>query len=120
MRTTCVSSHEVDQYLADLEGPKRSALQRLRQTILEVIPEAEEGNFVSSPGVQGRREGRRRFAAFKNHLSYVPHSGSVFPLIYDEIAAYGRFRTEARRGFLADSGLVLGGGSSPLARHLRL
>ena len=28
------------------------------------------------------------FAAFKNHLSYLPHSGSVFPLLRGEIAGY--------------------------------
>ena len=38
-----MSSAEVDKYLADLDEPKRSTLQRLRQTILDVVPEAEEG-----------------------------------------------------------------------------
>ncbi len=28
------------------------------------------------------------FAAFQNHLSYLPHSGSVFPELEDEIARY--------------------------------
>jgi uncharacterized protein YdhG (YjbR/CyaY superfamily) len=28
------------------------------------------------------------FAAFKNHLSYLPHSGSVFPELGDELAEY--------------------------------
>jgi uncharacterized protein YdhG (YjbR/CyaY superfamily) len=28
------------------------------------------------------------FAAFKNHLSYLPHSGSVFPELADELATY--------------------------------
>ena len=28
------------------------------------------------------------FAAFKNHLSYLPHSGSVFPELEEELAAY--------------------------------
>ena len=29
-----------------------------------------------------------KFAAFKNHLSYLPHSGSVFPLLKEELAGY--------------------------------
>ena len=28
------------------------------------------------------------FAAFKNHLSYLPHSGSVFPELGDELTGY--------------------------------
>ena len=28
------------------------------------------------------------FAAFKNHLSYLPHSGSVLPVLRDEVANY--------------------------------
>jgi uncharacterized protein YdhG (YjbR/CyaY superfamily) len=28
------------------------------------------------------------FAAFTHHLSYLPHSGSVFPQLRDELAAY--------------------------------
>jgi uncharacterized protein YdhG (YjbR/CyaY superfamily) len=28
------------------------------------------------------------FAAFKNHLSYLPHSGSVLPILADELAQY--------------------------------
>ena len=28
------------------------------------------------------------FAAFKKHLSYLPHSGSVFPRLKDELRGY--------------------------------
>jgi uncharacterized protein YdhG (YjbR/CyaY superfamily) len=83
-----VSSAEIDEYLADLEEPKRSTLQCLRQTILEVVPEAEEGISYRVPAF--RLEGKviAGFAAFKNHLSYLPHSGSVFPALKDEVAHY--------------------------------
>jgi uncharacterized protein YdhG (YjbR/CyaY superfamily) len=30
------------------------------------------------------------FAAFKQHLSYLPHSGSVFPELADELASYSK------------------------------
>ena len=83
-----MSSAEIDEYLADLEEPKRSTLQRLRQTILEVVPQAEEGISYRVPAF--RLEGKviAGFAAFKNHLSYLPHSGSVFPALQDEVAHY--------------------------------
>ena len=83
-----MSRAEIDEYLAGLEEPKRSTLQRLRQTILEVVPEAEEGVSYRVPAF--RLEGKviAGFAAFKNHLSYLPHSGSVFPALHDEVAHY--------------------------------
>ena len=83
-----VSSGEIDRYLADLEEPKRSTLQRLRQTILEVVPEAEEGMSYRLPAFRVDGKVIAGFAAFKNHLSYLPHSGSVFPLLRDEVASY--------------------------------
>ena len=30
------------------------------------------------------------FAAFKSHLSYLPHSGSVFPELSEELAGYAK------------------------------
>ncbi len=83
-----MSSHEIDEYLADLEEPKRSTLQRLRLTILEVVPEAEEGISYQVPAFRIDGKVIAGFAAFKNHLSYLPHSGSVFPLLRDELASY--------------------------------
>lgn len=83
-----MSSDEIDRYLADLEEPKRATLQGLRQTILEVFPEAEEGISYQVPAFRVDGKVIAGFAAFKNHLSYLPHSGSVFPLLRDEVASY--------------------------------
>ncbi len=83
-----VSRDEIDRYLADLDEPKRSTLQRLRQTILEVVPEAEEGISYGVPAFRVDGKVIAGFAAFKNHLSYLPHSGSVFPLLEDDVARY--------------------------------
>ena len=79
---------EIDAYLATLDEPKRRTLEALRQTILEIIPEAEQGMSYSVPAF--RLEGKvvAAFAAFKNHLSYLPHSGSVFPELKDDLANY--------------------------------
>jgi hypothetical protein len=38
-----VSERQVDDYLAALDQPKRGTLERLRETILEIAPEAEQG-----------------------------------------------------------------------------
>jgi uncharacterized protein YdhG (YjbR/CyaY superfamily) len=83
-----VSAKEIDQYLDALEEPKRTTLAQLRRTILGVLPEAEQGISYGVPAfkVQGRTVAG--FAAFRNHLSYLPHSGSVFPELRDELAGY--------------------------------
>ena len=74
-----VSAQEIDQYLDALEEPKRGTLAQLRRRILDVIPEAEQGMSYGLPAFKIRGKTVAGFAAFKNHLSYLPHSGSVFP-----------------------------------------
>jgi uncharacterized protein YdhG (YjbR/CyaY superfamily) len=74
-----VSAREIDQYLDALEEPKRTTLAQLRQMILAILPEAEQGISYGAPAFKVRGKTVAGFAAFKNHLSYLPHSGSVFP-----------------------------------------
>jgi uncharacterized protein YdhG (YjbR/CyaY superfamily) len=83
-----VSAQEIDQYLDALEEPKRATLALLRQTILEFLPEAEQGISYGVPAFRVRGKTVAGFAAFKNHLSYLPHSGSVFPQLKDELQDY--------------------------------
>jgi uncharacterized protein YdhG (YjbR/CyaY superfamily) len=83
-----MSQAEVDAYLAELAEPKRSTLERLRQSILEVVPEAEQCISYSNPAFRLRGKVVAGFATFKNHLSYLPHSGSVFPELADDLAPY--------------------------------
>jgi uncharacterized protein YdhG (YjbR/CyaY superfamily) len=83
-----VSAQEIDQYLDALEEPKRTTLARLRQTILEIVPEAGQGISYGVPAFKVRGKAIAGLAAFKNHLSYLPHSGSVFPQLHDELQGY--------------------------------
>jgi uncharacterized protein YdhG (YjbR/CyaY superfamily) len=83
-----VSAQEIDQYLDALEEPKRTTLARLRQTILDVLPDAEQGISYGLPAFKVRGKTIAGFAAFKNHLSYLPHSGSVFPQLKEELQGY--------------------------------
>ncbi len=83
-----VSAEEIDRYLDVLEEPKRTTLARLRQTILDVLPGAEQGISYGVPAFRVRGKTIAGFAAFKNHLSFLPHSGSVFPQLKDELEGY--------------------------------
>jgi uncharacterized protein YdhG (YjbR/CyaY superfamily) len=91
-----VSAQEIDRYLDALEEPKRSPLALLRQRILDVIPGAEQGIAYGVPAFKVRGKTIAGFAAFKNHLSYLPHSGSVFPSSRTNSRA-----TQPRRGHIA-------------------
>lgn len=83
-----MAASEIDEYLAALEEPKRGTLSALRRTILEVLPEAEEGMSYGLPAFKVRGKVIAGFGAFKNHLSFLPHSGSVFPELGDELAGF--------------------------------
>lgn len=83
-----VSSDEITAYLKALDEPKRATLQKLRETIHEVVPEVDEGISYAVPAFRLRGKVIAGFAAFKTHLSYLPHSGSVFPELEEELSPY--------------------------------
>jgi uncharacterized protein YdhG (YjbR/CyaY superfamily) len=83
-----MSKDEVDRYLAALEEPKRSSLDALRRTILDIVPEVEQCISYGVPAFRLQGKVIAGFAAFKNHLSYLPHSGSVFRELGDTISHY--------------------------------
>ena len=83
-----MSAEQVDSYLRDLEEPKRATLQELRRAILEVVPEAEEGISYRVPAFRLHDQVIAGFAAFKNHVSYLPFSGSVLGQLADDLDRY--------------------------------
>jgi len=88
-----MSAVDVDAYLQGIEEPKRSTLQTLRGTILEIVPDAEQ---VISYNVPAFRVGDRTvagFAAFKDHLSYLPFSGSALAQLGSELDGYTRTKS---------------------------
>jgi uncharacterized protein YdhG (YjbR/CyaY superfamily) len=83
-----MSAAEVDAYLECLDEPKRSTLDQLRRDILAVVPDAEQCISYALPAFRVDGKVIAGFAAFKHHLSYLPHSGSVFPELAEELAGY--------------------------------
>jgi uncharacterized protein YdhG (YjbR/CyaY superfamily) len=105
--TGAMPSAEIDEYLLGIEEPKRATLRELRETILDVLPEAEQGLSYGMPAFKVRGKTIAGFAAFKNHLSYLPHSGSVFPELAAEL-----------EGYSTSTGALRFGIDSPLPRDL--
>jgi uncharacterized protein YdhG (YjbR/CyaY superfamily) len=83
-----VSAEEVDEYVRALSDPERSTLQRLRRTILEIVPDAEQVISYGIPAFRVQGKTVAGFAAFKTHLSYLPFSGSVLRQLAAELDDY--------------------------------
>ncbi len=83
-----MSKQEIDDYLAKVDEPKRATLQKMRQTILDILPDAEEVISYGMPAFRLNGRVIAGFAAFKNHLAYLPHSGSVFNELRDDLKDY--------------------------------
>ena len=88
LRGMAGSTGEVDEYLRRVEEPGRSTLQTLRRTILEIVPDAEQVISYRVPAFPARGETVAGIAAFKDHLSYLPFSGSVLSQLADELDGY--------------------------------
>src|SRR6266516_1157421 len=83
-----VSAEEIDAYLEGLEELKRATLAKLRDTIVAIVPDAEQCISYGMPAFKVGGKTIAGFAAFKNHLSYLPHSGSVIPKLVKETEGY--------------------------------
>jgi uncharacterized protein YdhG (YjbR/CyaY superfamily) len=83
-----MSAEEVDEYLRGVDEPKRSTLQTLRETVLEIVPDAEQVISYRVPAFRVGGETVAGFAAFKDHLSYLPFSGSVLDQLEEDLEGY--------------------------------
>lgn len=88
-----MSSKDVEEYLAGVDEPKRSTLQALRRTILDIIPDADQVISYRVPAF--RLDGKivAGFAAFRDHLSYLPFSGSVLLQLDNELGGYTKTKS---------------------------
>jgi uncharacterized protein YdhG (YjbR/CyaY superfamily) len=91
-----VAAEEIDRYLSGVDGPKRTTLTKLRESILKVIPEADQGISYGMPAFRVKGKVVAGFAAFKNHLTYSPHSGSVLDQLNAELDSYSRTKSALR------------------------
>lgn len=67
----------VKQYLSWQNAEQRAALDKLREVISSVAPDATEGISYSMPAFLLGGRGLVCYAAFKDHYSLFPMSGAV-------------------------------------------
>jgi uncharacterized protein YdhG (YjbR/CyaY superfamily) len=102
-----VAPKDVDEYLARVPEPARSTLLKIRAAIRSAAPaEATEAISYGMPAFRYKGP-LMAYAAFKNHCSLFPMSGSV-------IAA---FKTELE-GFLTSKGTIRFPSDKPLSSAL--
>src|SRR5664279_3651100 len=88
--TPIMGADEIDAYLAGVDEPKRSTLEAVRRSIRAVVPDADEGISYGMPAFRVDGQVVAGLAAFKKHLAYPPHSGSVLADLGDELSGYER------------------------------
>jgi uncharacterized protein YdhG (YjbR/CyaY superfamily) len=88
LENSTVPKQEIDEYLRALDEPKRATLAQLRDTIVAIVPDAEQCLSYGMPAFKIQGKVIAGFAAFKSHLSYLPHSGSVLQRLADETEGF--------------------------------
>jgi uncharacterized protein YdhG (YjbR/CyaY superfamily) len=83
----------IDEYLRPIEGEKRSALDKLRQTIRAIVPKAEERMSYGMPAFRLNGKIVAGFAATAKGCSYFPFSGSTLRTLADELENYGKTKS---------------------------
>jgi uncharacterized protein YdhG (YjbR/CyaY superfamily) len=91
-----MSSAEIDRYLESIPAPQRDILNRLRATILRNVPDAEQCISYRVPAFRIDGEVVAGFASFKNHMSYLPFSGSVLGQLSNELDAFSFSKSALR------------------------
>jgi len=85
-----MSSADIDAYLAAIPEPKRSTLEEMRRRILAIVPDAEQKISYQMPAFAVAGKVVAGFAAFTNHLAYLPHSGRVLSQLDRELTGFVR------------------------------
>ena len=93
----------VEAYLAALPADQRAALERLRTVIRRAAPGATEGIAYQMPAFYQGTRYLVSYAAFKDHCSFFPASGTVRDKLGDELRRY--FSGKGTLQFRADEPL---------------
>lgn len=77
----------VDDYLAQLSAAQKAALERVRATVKQTVPEAKEVISYGMPGFTYKKKYLFGYAAFKDHLSIFP-TGAPVEALQDKLGDF--------------------------------
>jgi len=83
--TGAAATELIDAYFAALPGDQAAALAQLRATVAAAAPDAVEAISYSMPAFKLGKRVLVYYAAFKEHLSLFPASGSVMDKLGTEL-----------------------------------
>lgn len=78
----------VDDYLADVDEPRRAQLRRIRQLVWESVPDVVEAKSYGVPAFKVDGRPLLGFSAAKQHLSLYPFSPAVVEALQDDLTGY--------------------------------
>jgi uncharacterized protein YdhG (YjbR/CyaY superfamily) len=76
----------IDEYLAAVDADQRAALQKLREQILKVIPDAEECISYGVPGFRLKGRFLLAFGAAAKHCAFYP--GAVVDAYREDLKTF--------------------------------
>ncbi len=86
MRTKQTGPRDIDEYIAGFPPDVQAMLQKMRMTIQEAAPDAEETISYQMPTF--RQEGNLvHFAAYKKHIGFYP-TPTAIAAFEDELSTY--------------------------------
>ncbi len=85
MKEKCAN---IDEYLATVPDDQRTALEKLRQQIKSIVPQAEAGIYYHLPAFRLSGKWLVAFGSAKNHCSFYPLSAATINAHQDELKKY--------------------------------
>jgi uncharacterized protein YdhG (YjbR/CyaY superfamily) len=79
----------IDDYLTQVEEPKRREFERIRALAKQMVPDAEEAIVYGMPTLKYQGKPFLGFDAHKHHIGIYPYSGQVIELLKDQLHDYG-------------------------------
>ncbi|MFD1827936.1 MULTISPECIES: iron chaperone [Mumia] len=78
----------VDDYVSELEEPRRSVVAGVYAAVAEAVPDAEQGKGYGMPALVYRGKPLVSVMSTKKHLSLFPFSSDVVAQFEDDLASY--------------------------------
>ena len=88
MKQARLATRIIDDYIAQLPPDQAAALSALRRTVAAAAPDAVEAVSYSMPAFKLGKRVLVYYAAFTDHLSLFPASGSVMDKLGADLQSY--------------------------------
>ena len=96
MDSAKIKPKTIDEYLANVRPDHRKTLQKLRQTIQTVVPEAEECISYGIPAFRLNQRLLVFFGAWANHCAFYPGSAATLKNFRNELRNFQTSRGTIR------------------------